>query len=202
MSTSALSLTKEGTPLVDNSGSPADAVDFSIFWRADTSKKAGFLGKVKGAPKVDLDLTVVCYNGSSQPVAVCKYKETPFGPKTLFHTGDTKSDRSGDEQSEKVEATLSEVPDDIKTLAVVINSFGGHTLNYVNQLRLLIEDRTANGPVKVREKFLPILGAENSALIAVIKRDPDGGWTAAYREYIFRGGRDWRDNAVTIAGQL
>lgn len=189
--------------LLDSNGQPADKVDFTVFWRAKTAAK-GWAGKLKGATKVDLDLSVICYDAAKRPVAVCNDDSSePFSGKALLHTGDTKSGRGGGEQSETVKAILSGIPQQMAYLAVVVNSYKGHTFESVNQLRLLLEDRIANGdPVEIAQTYLPIQGMQNAALMAVLKRTPAGGWTVAPRDHIFTGGADWLSVATPIREKL
>lgn len=197
-----ITLSKDGTDLVDSTGQPADAVAFTVAWMAKTPK--GRMAKLKGAIKVDLDLTVICFDADIRPVAVCNQDSThPFGEYALVHTGDTKSGRGGGEQHETVLAVLSHIPPQMHALAVVLNSYEGHNFEAVNQLRMTIDERRSDGSLaEIATTYLPIQGNQNAALMGVVRRGPDGGWMVASRDYIFEGGADWLAIANRAAAHI
>lgn len=186
--------------VVDVAGKPANELNLSAYWRAATQKSTGMFGRKKGAEKVDLDLTLICFRADKQPVAVCNADSPqPFSREALFHTGDKKSGRSGDEENETIMATLSAIPREMQYLAVVINSYAGHTLDSVNQLRLEMFDRTAGKATATH--YMPIMGPQNAAIMAVLQRSGDG-WTVTPDDFAFSGGRTWRDIAAEVVNKL
>lgn len=168
-----ISLTKE-------SGSNLTKVVMGLGWDAlqAPAKSGGLLGGLFGgggaasSNDIDLDASVVLFNGQNQAVDVVYFGQLKSKDGSITHTGDNRTG-AGDGDDEQIIVDLSRVPDSIKSLVFTVSSYTGQSFNSVqNAYCRLVDGSNQN---EVARYTLSAQGAHTAQIMAKLYRH-NGEW--------------------------
>jgi tellurium resistance protein TerZ len=124
-----------------------------------------------GAPPVDLDASIVCFDGSGKFIQSISYAEPSNTNHSIFHKGDSR-DGAGEGDDEQVVLDLKAIPPNVYAMFLVVNSYSGHSLAslknaYVHMMRVQ-NDQANPGKMKSEDIFLSLLPSLGSAAVQAI----------------------------------
>lgn len=121
----SISLEKGQRISLEKDGASLNEVCVGVNWGAIESK--GFFGGKK-LKAVDLDASVALFDDSKKLLDVVSFQQLKSKDGSIIHSGDDRTgDTSGDDglDNEIITIKLSKVPANVKSIAVVLNSFTG-----------------------------------------------------------------------------
>lgn len=148
--------------LASEDGAPLAALTLGLAW--DRSGSAGFLGT--GAPEIDLDLAAIQFAGGALfDLAVFNHPTTRDG--SVVHRGDNRSGR-GEGDDEQITVDLASVHGPVDTIFVLVTSYQGHALEWINRAYCRVLDQDGAEVARVR-----LTGgvAESGVVVAALTRD-------------------------------
>lgn len=156
-------------PLVDAVGEPLRRIRLGVGW--DKERTAGFIGT--GAPEIDLDASAVQFRGQELfDLAFYNHLATRDG--SVVHQGDNTSGK-GTGDDEVVVVDLDAVYHQVDAVVLLVSSYQGHTLEWVDNAycRLVDDERD----VEVARLTLTAGVPQPGIALAVLRRDAAGsGW--------------------------
>ena len=163
-----IELTKgQELPLTTDDGQPLGQIRMGIGW--DKQRGAGFLAA--GTPDVDLDATAVQFTGD-QVFDFAFYNNLATRDGSVVHQGDNKTG-SGDGDDEAIAVDLAKVYTKVDTIFLMVSSYQGHTLEWVNNAYCrLVDDQD----VEIARLTLTAGVPDTGAVMAKLVRSGDG-WT-------------------------
>ncbi len=154
--------------LVDESGVPLRRVRLGVGW--DKERTAGFIGT--GAPEVDLDASAVQFRGTELfDLAFYNHLATRDG--SVVHQGDNTSG-SGAGDDEVVAVDLAAVYHQVDAVVLLVSSYQGHSLEWVDNAYCRIVDDERD--VEVARLTLTAGVPETGLALAALRRVGEG-WT-------------------------
>ena len=94
----------------------------------DKERTAGFIGT--GAPEIDLDASAVQFAGG-QLFDLAFYNNLRTRDGSVVHQGDNLSGR-GEGDDERISVDLGRVYEKVDTIVLLVSSYQGHTLEWIN----------------------------------------------------------------------
>lgn len=161
--------------LEKEAGTKLTKVTMGLGW--DVVKKRGFLGMGGGSEEVDLDASCVMFNVDNQPTDAVWFVQLSSLDGSIVHTGDNLTGE-GEGDDEKIMVDLSRVPENVKTLMFVVNSFTGQNFGQVENAFCRIVDQTS--------------GRE----IARYQLTGQGNHTAQIMAKLYRHNNEWKMQAI------
>jgi tellurium resistance protein TerZ len=145
-------------------------ITLGIGW--DKERTAGAMGT--GAPDVDLDATAVQFAGD-QLFDLAFYNNLSTRDGSVVHLGDNLTG-AGEGDDEQITVDLGRVHGPVDTIVLMVSSYHGHTLEWVNRAYCRISDESGQELARFR-----ITGGvpQTGLVLATLKRAgaaPDGGW--------------------------
>lgn len=145
-------------------------ITMGVGW--DKERTAGAIGT--GAPDVDLDATAVQFVGE-QLFDLAFYNNLSTRDGSVVHLGDNLTG-AGEGDDEQIAVDLGRVHGPVDTIMLLVSSYQGHTLEWVNRAYCRICDGSGEELVRFR-----ITGgvAQTGIVLATLKRsgpDPEDGW--------------------------
>jgi tellurium resistance protein TerZ len=150
---------------------PLSKVSLGLGW--DKERTAGAIGT--GAPDVDLDASAVQFAGD-QLFDLAFYNNLSTRDGSVVHLGDNQTGR-GEGDDEVVTVDLSRVYAKVDTIVLMVSSYQGHTLEWINRAYVRLVDETADGRELAR--FTLTAGVPTTGMVmATLFRDPaePGQW--------------------------
>ncbi|MBS43767.1 MAG: Tellurium resistance protein terZ [Nocardioides sp.] len=135
----------------------------------DKARNAGALGT--GLPDVDLDASVVQFSGS-QLFDLAFYNNLATRDGSVVHAGDNRSG-AGEGDDETISVDLAKVWHSVDTLFVLVTSYQGHSLEWINRAYCRLVDADAG------EEFGQVHltgGVPETGLAVARLRRTDRGW--------------------------
>ncbi|MBF0428123.1 MAG: TerD family protein [Magnetococcales bacterium] len=169
-----ISLTKE-------SGVALDKVVMGLGWDV-AAKKGGLLSFFAGSEDIDLDASCLQFDSSGQLLDVVWFQQLQSRDGSIQHTGDNVTG-AGEGDDEQIVVELSRVPASVTSLVFVVNSFGGHTF-----------DRVQNAYCRLQD-------AASQKEIAIYRLESQGSHTAMVMSKLYRHAGEWRMHAIGAYGQ-
>jgi tellurium resistance protein TerZ len=120
--------------LVTEDGQPRTRLQMGLGW--DKERTAGFIGT--GAPDVDLDVSVVQFAGT-QLFDIAFYNNLKTRDGSVEHLGDNLTGR-GEGDDETVVLDLGRVYGKVDTIVILVSSYQGHSLQWVNNAYCRLAD--------------------------------------------------------------
>ncbi|BFV56444.1 TerD family protein [Kitasatospora sp. CMC57] len=183
-----ISLSKE-------SGVPLAFVRMGLGWQAAPRK--GFLGKLLGAPDIDLDASAVLFAGG-QPVDVVYFNQLTSTDGSVGHSGDNRTGSDGEGDDESITVDLVRVPVQIDQIVFTVNSFTGASFKEIETAYCRLIDETTGGELA---RYTLGGGGGHTAQIMTKLHRTDGTWRmAAIGEPAF--GRTFQDLLPAIVQHL
>ena len=145
-------------------------ITLGIGW--DKERTAGAMGT--GAPDIDLDATVVQFAGD-QLFDLAFYNNLATRDGSVVHLGDNLTG-AGEGDDEQITVDLGRVHGPVDTIVLMVSSYHGHTLEWVNRAYCRISDAAEHELARFR-----ITGGvpQTGLVLATLKRagsDPGSGW--------------------------
>lgn len=145
-------------------------ITLGIGW--DKERTAGAMGT--GAPDIDLDATAVQFAGD-QLFDLAFYNNLATRDGSVVHLGDNLTG-AGEGDDEQITVDLGRVHGPVDTIVLMVSSYHGHTLEWVNRAYCRISDAAEHELARFR-----ITGGvpQTGLVLATLKRagsDPGSGW--------------------------
>ena len=122
--------------LTTQDGQPLTRLQVGVGW--DKERTAGFIGT--GAPEIDLDASAVQFAGG-QLFDLAFYNNLRTRDGSVVHQGDNLSGQ-GEGDDEQLTLDLDRVYEKVDTIVLLVSSYQGHTLEWVNNAYCrLVDDR-------------------------------------------------------------
>jgi tellurium resistance protein TerZ len=140
-------------------------VTLGIGW--DKERTAGAMGT--GAPDIDLDATAVQFVGE-QLFDLAFYNNLSTRDGSVVHLGDNLTG-AGEGDDEQITVDLGRVHAPVDTIVLMVSSYHGHTLEWVNRAYCRISDESGSELARFR-----ITGGvpQTGLVLATLKRSADG----------------------------
>lgn len=146
-------------------GSPLTRIKIGLGW--DRERTAGFIGT--GAPDIDLDASAVQFTGTDL-FDLAFYNNLSTRDGSVVHQGDNLTG-AGEGDDEVIEVDLSKVYAKVDTIAILVSSYQGHSLEWVGNAycRVVDDEDQEIG------RFVLLGGAPETGLVmATLVRAGDG----------------------------
>jgi tellurium resistance protein TerZ len=138
----------------------------------DKERTAGAIGT--GAPDIDLDATAVQFVGD-QLFDLAFYNNLSTRDGSVVHLGDNQTG-AGEGDDEQIAVDLARVHGPVDTIVLMVSSYHGHTLEWVNRAYCRISDESGSELARFR-----LTGGvpQTGLVLATLKRVPaeqGSGW--------------------------
>jgi tellurium resistance protein TerZ len=172
----ALSLSKGQKISLNKEGKPGlNKVVMGLGW--DVVQKKGFMGFGGGSEEIDLDASVIMFNGTNQPIDVVFFRHLQSNDGSIVHSGDNRTG-AGDGDDEQITVDLARVHPEVKSLVFTVNSFTGQTFE------------------KVQNAKCRLLDARDQSEIATFNLSALGNYTAQIMAKLYRHNDEWKMHAI------
>jgi tellurium resistance protein TerZ len=172
----AISLAKgQKISLSKEAGPGLTKIVMGLGW--DVAQKKGLLGKLSGPASVDLDASCVMFDMNNQQVDAIWFQQLRSKDGSIQHTGDNLTG-AGDGDDEQIIVDLSRVPESVKTLVFVVNSFTGQNFS------------------QIENAFCRVVNGSNNQEIARYNLSAQGAHTAQIMAKIYRHDGEWKMHAI------
>jgi len=162
--------------LEKEAGTKLTKVTMGLGW--DVIKKKSFLGLGSGkAENVDLDASCIMFSADNKQVDAAWFVQLRSLDGSIVHTGDNRTGE-GEGDDEQIIVDLARVPEKVKTLMFVVNSFTGQNFSQVENAFCRIVDQTS--------------GRE----IARYQLTGQGNHTAQIMAKLYRHNNEWKMQAI------
>jgi len=146
-------------------GSPLTQIKIGLGW--DKERTAGFIGT--GAPDIDLDASAVQFTGT-QLFDLAFYNNLSTRDGSVVHQGDNLTG-AGEGDDEVIAVDLTKVYAKVDTIAILVSSYQGHSLEWVGNAYCRVVDDEDNEI----GRFILLGGAPETGLVmATLVRAGDG----------------------------
>ena len=178
-------------------GGALSRVVMGLGW--DVAKRGGFLGGLfGGGDSIDLDASCVMFDEAGRAVDTVYYAQLQSRDGSVIHTGDNLTGE-GEGDDEQIRVDLSRVPQNVKTLVFVVNSFTGQDFGRIENAFCRLVDETTGA--EIARYNLSGGGSHTAQVMAKVYRGSDGGWDmSAIGENA--SGRTFRDLMPAITASL
>ncbi|RYG70687.1 TerD family protein [bacterium] len=143
----------------------------------DVAQKKGFLGKLSGPASVDLDASCIMFDAAGNAVDAIWFSQLRSKDGSVQHTGDNLTG-AGDGDDEQIKVNLSQVPENVKALIFVVNSFTGQSF------------------AQIENAFCRVVNGSNNQEIARYNLSAQGSHTAQIMAKIYRHDGAWKMHAI------
>ena len=162
--------------LEKEAGTKLTKVTMGLGW--DVVKKKGFMGLGSGKQEnIDLDASCVMFSAENKQIDAAWFMQLRSFDGSVVHTGDNLTG-AGDGDDEQINVDLERVPEKIKTLMFVVNSFTGQTFS------------------QVENAFCRIIDQTNGREIARYQLTGEGNHTAQIMAKLYRHNNEWKMQAI------
>ena len=178
-------------------GGALSRVVMGLGW--DVAKRGGFLGGLLGGGRsIDLDASCVMFDEAGRAVDTIYYAQLQSRDGSVIHTGDNLTGE-GEGDDEQIKVDLSRVPQNVKTLVFVVNSFTGQDFGRIENAFCRLVDETTGA--EIARYNLSGGGSHTAQVMAKVYRGSEGGWDmSAIGENA--SGRTFRDLMPAITASL
>jgi tellurium resistance protein TerZ len=162
-------------------------------------EKGGFLGKLFGGGKqnVDLDASCLIFDSHARLIDMVYFGQLTSRDNAVRHSGDNLTgEGSGDDESLLI--NLLNLSPEAKSLAITVNSYQGQTFNQVEDAFVRIVNQTTG--IEIAHFALAEKGANTGVLMGVLSQK-SGEWSFQALG-VPMSGRTGHDLAQTIIGHL
>lgn len=163
-----ISLTKEA-------GSTLTKVVMGLGW--DAVKKKGMFGLFSSSQSIDLDASCLLFDEAKNVLDTIWFGQLKSKDGSVVHTGDNLTGE-GEGDDEQIIVDLPRVPQNVKSMVFVVNSFRGQTFNEVENAFCRLVDMTSNKE------------------IANYKLSGGGAHTAQIMAKVYRHNDEWKMHAI------
>lgn len=151
--------------LLTGAEQPLTRARLGLGW--DKERTAGAIGT--GAPDVDLDASALQFAGD-QVFDFAFYNNLRTRDGSVVHLGDNQTG-SGDGDDEVITVDLTRVYAKVDTIALMVSSYQGHSLEWINRAYVRLVDET--GEERELARFTLTAGVATTGMVmAKLTRDP------------------------------
>lgn len=161
--------------LEKEAGGRLSQVRMGLGW--DVAKAGGLRGLLGGGGSVDLDASCVMFDEAGRAIDTIYYGQLYSKDGSIVHTGDNLTG-AGEGDDEQIIVDLDRVPESVRALVFVVNSFTGQTFD------------------KVENAFCRILDERTGNEVARFNLSGRGGHTAQVMAKVYRQGGEWKMHAI------
>jgi tellurium resistance protein TerZ len=161
--------------LEKEAGTSLTKIVMGLGW--DAIKKKGLFGFGGSQVEIDLDASCVLFDEKGEPVDTVWFRQLTSRDGSVQHTGDNRTG-DGDGDDEQIIVNLAKVPDHVKSLMFVVNSFTGQNFSQ-------IDNATCR-----------ILNGQNNQEVARYNLSCQGAHTAQIMAKIYRHNNEWKMHAI------
>lgn len=166
----AISLSKGQTISLKKESAGLKRVHMGVGW--DPVAPKGFLGKLMGPKDIDLDASLVTFNGAKEATGIVYFGQLQSADGAIVHTGDNLTG-DGDGDDEVIKVDLERLDPAVETVVFFVNSYQGQTFNEVdNAFCRVLDDDTQK---ELCRFTLTDQGAHTGVVMAVLSRN-GGEW--------------------------
>jgi len=172
----AINLSKgQKISLEKESGGELGKIVMGLGW--DPIEKKGFFGFGGGKEDVDLDASCLMFDAQNQPVDVVWFRQLKSQDGSIQHSGDNRTG-AGDGDDEQISVDLNRVPQTVKSLVFVVNSFLGQNFSQISNATCRLID------------------GRNNSEVARYDLSCQGGHTAQIMAKLYRHNGEWKLHAI------
>lgn len=147
-------------------GTPLTQIRIGLGW--DRERHAGYIGG--GAPDVDLDASAVQFSGT-QLFDLAFYNNLSTRDGSVVHEGDNLTG-AGEGDDEVIAVDLSKVYAKVDTIAILVSSYQGHSLEWVGNAYCRVVDDAG----EEIGRFILLGGAPETGLVMATLVRAGAGW--------------------------
>ena len=140
----------------------------------DPIKKKGFFGFGKGSDSIDLDASILVFDGDKNVIDTVWFQQKKSKDGSILHSGDNLTGE-GDGDDEVIRVDLNKLTSAAQHLVVTVNSFRGQTFDEVDNAFCRLVDEATDAELfryQLNEK-----GRHTGVIMAVVSRQ-SGAWSA------------------------
>jgi stress response protein SCP2 len=126
---------------------------------------------VPGRRSVDLDTSVIAFDGAARKLAIVWYQHQNEFAGALQHTGDARGEQG--QSAERILVDLARLPGEVDALVFTINSFHGHTFTDLERAACVLSDDTGR---QIVTYDLTDTQPSTAVLMAIVRREGPGVW--------------------------
>ncbi|MER8970169.1 TerD family protein [Mesorhizobium sp. M0808] len=168
----AISLSKGQTVDLSKKAPGLSHLHVGLGW--DPIKKKGFFGFGKGSDSIDLDASILVFDGSKNVIDTVWFQQKKSKDGSILHSGDNLTGE-GDGDDEVIRVDLNKLTPAAQHLVVTVNSFRGQTFEEVDNAFCRLVDESSDAELfryELNEK-----GRHTGVIMALISRQ-GGAWSA------------------------
>ncbi len=172
----AISLVKgQKISLEKELGASLSKVVMGLGW--DAKKVSRLFGLIQKEQSIDLDASCVLFDENKGKMDEVWFRQLKSRDGSIVHTGDNRTgDGEGDD--EQIIVDLAKVPNNVKTLMFVVNSFTGQNFS------------------QIENAFCRIVNHSNNKEIARYNLSCQGNHTAMVMAKVYRHNGEWKMHAI------
>ncbi|WP_193771282.1 TerD family protein, partial [Candidatus Magnetaquicoccus inordinatus] len=163
------------------SGQPLQQVVMGLGWDI-VKKSGGLLSFFSSNNEIDLDASCLLFDQNNQIVDAVWFQQLHSRDGSIQHTGDNVTG-AGEGDDEQILVNLAMVPQGVKFLVFVVNSFTGHTFDRVQNAYCRLVDRSTQQEV------------------ARYQLNSQGPHTAMIMAKLYRHAGEWKMHAIGENGR-
>jgi tellurium resistance protein TerZ len=172
----AINLSKgQKISLEKESGGGLGKIVMGLGW--DPIEKKGFFGFGGGKQDVDLDASCLMFDAQNQPIDVVWFRQLKSHDGSIQHSGDNRTG-AGDGDDEQISVDLNRVPQTVKSLVFVVNSFLGQNFSQISNATCRLID------------------GRNNSEVARYDLSCQGNHTAQIMAKLYRHNNEWKLHAI------
>jgi tellurium resistance protein TerZ len=192
----SVNLTKgQRISLVKESGTQLTRVLMGLGW--DAKKTKGLFGIGSQEQSIDLDASCLLFDENKQLVDQVWFRQLLSKDGSIKHTGDNRTG-DGDGDDEQIIVDLRNVPQSVKSLVFIVNSFTGQSFSQIENAFCRLVNGASNQ--EIAKYNLSCQGSHTAQLMARLYRH-DGDWKLhAIGEPC--NGQTFRDMLPAVTAQL
>lgn len=175
----AISLSKGQTISLKKESAGLKRVHMGVGW--DPVAPKGFFAKLTGPKDIDLDASVITFDGAKQPTGIVYFGQLKSADGAIQHTGDNLTGE-GDGDDEVIKVDLERLPANVESLVFFVNSYRGQTFNEVDNA------------------FCRVLDDDTQKELCRFTLSEQGAHTGVVMAILSRNGGDWQLRAVGMPG--
>ena len=169
----AISLQKNASvSLKKEAGDGLSVISLGVGW--DVAQKGGFMGLLGGGGgEIDLDASCLAFNASKSVVDQVWFRQLNSRDGSIRHSGDNRTGE-GDGDDETIVIDLTQLPANIETRVLTVNSFTGQTFEKVSNAHgRVLDNRTGR---ELARFDISDAGRHTGIILASVSRH-GGEWT-------------------------
>ncbi len=143
----------------------------------DAKKTKGFFGMGSKDQEIDLDASCVLFDEKKQPLDAIFFGQLVSKDGSIKHSGDNRTG-AGDGDDEQIMVDLSRVPENVKSIVFLVNSFTGQNFS------------------QIENAFCRVVNGTNNQELAKYDLSCNGAHTAMIMAKVYLHNGEWKMHAI------